>query len=558
MRRQIIIFVLTLSISIVLVHCRKSSPKSSDRRITSFVLHSSDNAAFLSKDVIGQIRADSIILPIPGGTALSSLVPAIDYIGAGINPANHSAQNFSNPVRYTVTAADGSRQSYTVVSKLLSNQKAITSFQFKTADNPGLSADISGVIVTDTIEVIFNGAIGMDSLVPGLAPSIVYSGVAISPASGIKTDYSWPQHYTVTAEDGSQKDYTVIVSINQYLYAGSNDGYIYALDAATGTLKWKYATGGGVASSPTISNGVVYVGSGDGLVYAINASEGSLKWTYTPPPFNTAVHPVNSNPTVQQGLVYVNVYGFLVAIDAMSGVQQWKQYMGPYSDGGSPTVINGVVYNANSSGSYAIQASDAGSGSLLWQYNGGIGRLNPALANGIVYGTNETDILDALDAQTGNQLFRYFDSSGSSPGNSPTVANGIAYIGTYHGGVYAIDARTGALKWKQGAGGTSCPIVWNGMVYFSDASGHIYALDALNGNTVWSVWPSPPNGGTTSPTVAHGILYYGSVNGQINARDARNGQLKWSFQTGGSVYSGPCIIDAGGNAFHPNVSGDQQ
>ena len=47
-------------------------------------------------------------------------------------------------------------------------------------------------------------------------------------------------------------------------------------------LKWSYATGYLVVSSPAVANGVVYVGSADGNVYALNASTGRRLWSYPP------------------------------------------------------------------------------------------------------------------------------------------------------------------------------------------------------------------------------------------------------------------------------------
>jgi outer membrane protein assembly factor BamB len=52
------------------------------------------------------------------------------------------------------------------------------------------------------------------------------------------------------------------------VYAGSADGNLYALDAATGARLWSAATGGSVYASPAVTNGTVYVGSTDGNVYA--------------------------------------------------------------------------------------------------------------------------------------------------------------------------------------------------------------------------------------------------------------------------------------------------
>jgi polyvinyl alcohol dehydrogenase (cytochrome) len=51
---------------------------------------------------------------------------------------------------------------------------------------------------------------------------------------------------------------------NGVVYAGSTDsqGHVFALDGATGQIKWRFATGGSVASGPSIVNGSVYWGSG--------------------------------------------------------------------------------------------------------------------------------------------------------------------------------------------------------------------------------------------------------------------------------------------------------
>jgi outer membrane protein assembly factor BamB len=55
------------------------------------------------------------------------------------------------------------------------------------------------------------------------------------------------------------------------VYFGSVDGAVYALEAGTGKLRWRYQTDGPVASSPVVADGVVYVGSLDGCLYALRA-----------------------------------------------------------------------------------------------------------------------------------------------------------------------------------------------------------------------------------------------------------------------------------------------
>ena len=54
------------------------------------------------------------------------------------------------------------------------------------------------------------------------------------------------------------------------VYFGSLDDYIYASNASTGALVWKYQTGGGIESSPAVANAGVYVGCDDHSLYAFS------------------------------------------------------------------------------------------------------------------------------------------------------------------------------------------------------------------------------------------------------------------------------------------------
>ncbi|MFZ4773744.1 MAG: LamG-like jellyroll fold domain-containing protein [Terrimicrobiaceae bacterium] len=72
--------------------------------------------AGLAPTVIGSVNESTrrINLTVPGGTNVTALVPTIRYTGASISPNTGVAQDFTNPVTYTVTAPDTSAQQYTV------------------------------------------------------------------------------------------------------------------------------------------------------------------------------------------------------------------------------------------------------------------------------------------------------------------------------------------------------------------------------------------------------------------------------------------------------------
>jgi eukaryotic-like serine/threonine-protein kinase len=88
------------------------------------------------------------------------------------------------------------------------------------------------------------------------------------------------------------------VTDNGVLYVGSNDTNLYAINATTGVVLWKTATGGRIYSSPAFANGVVYVGSIDGKIYAINGTTGAILWSYA------TGGPVYSSPIIVNGWLY--------------------------------------------------------------------------------------------------------------------------------------------------------------------------------------------------------------------------------------------------------------
>src|ERR1700683_1927883 len=63
-------------------------------------------------------------------------------------------------------------------------------------------------------------------------------------------------------------------------YFGSNDHYLYAVDASSGAERWKFKTGSRITSSPAVHAGRGYFGSFDGHVYALGAGTGEERWKF--------------------------------------------------------------------------------------------------------------------------------------------------------------------------------------------------------------------------------------------------------------------------------------
>ncbi|MGD0181443.1 MAG: PQQ-binding-like beta-propeller repeat protein, partial [Terriglobales bacterium] len=134
--------------------------------------------------------------------------------------------------------------------------------------------------------------------------------------------------------------------VNGVVYAGSADDNVYALDATTGSLRWKYSTAKSVYSSPATADGVIYAGSEDGNIYALNESTGALVWKRSIGYFATS-------PAVANGVVYVvssngNVY-HLNALNAKTGVLL-RKYVFKLEQPTDPVVANGIVYFGSGDG----------------------------------------------------------------------------------------------------------------------------------------------------------------------------------------------------------------
>ena len=115
----------------------------------------------------------------------------------------------------------------------------------------------------------------------------------------------------------------------------------YALDMYTGSLKWKHDQqkfGGYADPSPAYNNGVVFVGSWDFNVYAFDAGTGNVLWKY---PTGSLVH---SSLAVADGKIIVtSMDGFLYVLNESDGSLVWRYYLGKFPIS-SPAVSGGRIF----------------------------------------------------------------------------------------------------------------------------------------------------------------------------------------------------------------------
>ena len=559
-KRKFILFAIICLFSVQ--SCKKHTVLSSVKIISAFDFLKTFNNMLDKDDYAGVISNDTIYLKLNEGTNLTNLNPSITFSGKSISPSNLTPQNFTSPVKYIVTAEDGTSISYVVIVSLLSSKKTIINFSFKSIDNRTLPSDYIGKIGNDTIIVAIPGQADLTQLIP----TINFIGQTLTPQNRVIQNFSAPVNYSVTAEDGTVKKYTVIVTTDATLFVGSGAGNLYALDPISGYIKWQINFQGDQLSTPTYADGYVFVGSSSGKLRVIDAKTGYLKWianyvngsVYTIPTIhNNIVFIINytspslfefdeftgnlilqkqidvdvtfpcSSPTYSNGNIYAMLsYSGLFCIDAITGVTKWKTLSG-ISDT-NPAIVNGIIYSSSLEGSL-VAAFDT-LGNVLWYHNS-FGNSSPSVYNNTVYVTgaapNASSMLHAYNISDGKEIWNNNSLSPTSvrPGNSCYVSNGIVYVNN------SISANTISLD-----------------------LGSMYAFDANTGKNLWKTMNLNDNYG--SPIVVNGILYASNRN-NLYALDAVTGSTKWIFQGDNQINTGPCAVDNAGKVYYVSESGDQ-
>jgi len=315
------------------------------------------------------------------------------------------------------------------------------------------------------------------------------------------------------------------------LFFGSDDGCVYAVDAATGRERWRFRTGGPVSATPVVDGGHVFVGSYDGKFYALDEASGALMWKFA--------------TEGEKRFEARGLHGFL---------PRRQTYADPFDVYlSSPVVADGTVFFGSGDGHvYALAVAD---GQLRWTFDAGeVVHASPAVVAGVVYVGSWNSRFFALDARSGAERWHFQAGTDDLIHNqvgfqsSPAVVDGTVYVGCRDANLYALDAATGREKWRYPTNGSwvvTSPAVSAGRVVFATSdSSLVTALDAATGKQQWQ--QSTRAYVFASPAVAGDVVLVGVLNGILEARSLSSGALLWEFRTEASRANEGWALDAGG------------
>lgn len=319
--------------------------------------------------------------------------------------------------------------------------------------------------------------------------------------------------------DGSVFVATVPVSING-IYTGGDHGVVYALDAATGKVRWEFDT----VDSPDLW-GNPEVNSGGGAWYppAIDAARGVAYFGIAnPAPFpGTKEFP---NGTSRRGK---NLYtDSIVALDLHAGKLRWYHQVTPHDifdrdqvHAMTTRLADGsdVVISAGKSG--VVVGLDPGTGKPRWTTKVGV---------------HDNDDLKALDGPT-------TITPGTYGGvlTPPANADGTVYVATVNAPAKLPPDATAYFGAEMG-----------------QQPGEVVAIDAASGKIEWSTKvPGDPLGGAT---VVNDLVFTALLDGTVVALDRGDGELVWKKRLAGGIngwlsVAGDTIVVPVGNAQPPQL-----
>jgi FOG: WD40-like repeat len=263
---------------------------------------------------------------------------------------------------------------------------------------------------------------------------------------------------------------------------------MYALDAETGEERWSVRTERGIATAPTVVDGVCYVGSHDGFLHALDGETGDEYWRFETDETGVGGSQVVGSPVVVDDTVYIgSLTNYLYAIDATTGEKRWSQKL--FGELLNPaTIVDGTIFVGTADYQYEdseFVAFPADGGDIQWRFQPEAPiDTAPTVADGTVYFASDDTRVYALDTNTGEVEWTF--ETGGKVRSSPTVVEDTVIVGSNDESLYALDAATGAEQWAFDAGSAiwSDPTVVDGTAYFGTFDATVHAVETgLDGSS---------------------------------------------------------------------------
>lgn len=275
------------------------------------------------------------------------------------------------------------------------------------------------------------------------------------------------------------------------VFVGDDLGRLTAYALKNGKKLWSFQSGKRIVGTPAVSEGIVAFGSADCKIYGLDAQNGNLLWTVE------AAEPVLGAVTIENSIAYIGASDHTFrAVNIRTGEVKWA-FAGVrgYIETKPLVTDNKVIFGAWDNTLYALNKAD---GKELWKWTGGLTRMHfspaavwPVAADGKVFITDPQRAMTAIDIETGNTVWRTFQSMvretiGLSEDKeriySKTMNDSIVCYSTKGDQPHKLWASNVGFGYEHAP---SMQVEKNGVVFGSTKEGLIFALEATTGKVLW-------------------------------------------------------------------------
>lgn len=265
---------------------------------------------------------------------------------------------------------------------------------------------------------------------------------------------------------------------------GSLEGDVIALDAATGTEKWRAKVPNEVISAPAVAQNLVFVRSNDGRVSAFDAATGERRWFHEQEGPTLSVRG-NAAITTGPGVLFVgNDDGTLIALSMQDGRPLWEQTVGApegrtelerMADVDAAPVLEGTTLYVTSFKNETL-AIEGPSGRPLWtRDHGGSGNLS--VSSGLVVVADDAGTVWGLDKNSGSAMWSQAALARRSL-TGAAIQGDYVVVGDYKGYLHWLSLSDGKLAARERVSHdrlVAQPVVADGILIAENTDGDLTA-----------------------------------------------------------------------------------
>ncbi|MBX9792508.1 MAG: PQQ-binding-like beta-propeller repeat protein [Pirellulales bacterium] len=322
--------------------------------------------------------------------------------------------------------------------------------------------------------------------------------------------------WQVSTPDGSIESTAAIV--DGVAYVGNLNGYLYALNLADGSEKWKYQTEPGFYASAAVRDGRVYIGDAEGRFYCLDAASGELKWG-----FSSKAEIDSSANFWRDRVIFGSQDATLYCLNAATGDKLWE-YSIPDQIRCFPTIADDRAFIAGCDSKLHVVDLATGQGSAQLDIESPTGNAPavfvkgdaPATLEDMIYFGTEGETFFGINWRKSEIVWRYRNPQRAFPyRSSAALTKELVIVGGRDKMIKALDPATGEPRWTFPTKSRvdSSPVVVGQRVFVGGADGRLYGLSLKTGEKVWEY--EAGGGFNASPAVAAGRLVIGNEDGVV-------------------------------------------